>query len=897
MMHMVRMFTDIRMHVWSFITILVIFLPAHPATARQQDGRLGERVEFSARDSLTFQMREERIARLFGNTRVTHPAGELTSGRMDLNLDRNLMIAESEARRMPERDTVLTLRQWLALRNEIEAPGDTLSEPLLRRDTDEIRSRRIQFNYVTERGKFDNARLPFEQGTITGGDVKNVNPHVVFIQDGRYSTCDLPHPHYYIKARRMKVVEEDEVFFTSARLYILDIPYPIAFPFGYLPSQLKRQRSGLLEPRLAQQEQQRRGIGLQNLGWFQYFSDYLTGMASFDIFTSGTFYADGNLNYSVRNRFTGNLQLAYSIDQGLESTDPDFTRRTERRIGVNHNHTISPFASLSANVNLRTSDFYRANSYNIEDRAETSTNSTMSYNYRQPDGLYTFSVSAQHNENFQTNTVQLGGPNATFTLRRLTPFERRQQIGDKRWYETINLSYNSRFQSRFNYRPLDADTSSVPWYEALFNPSLYREQTGDIGHINFGLQQNADISAQLTSSQFVNLTSNFRIVEYWVPETVRQTFNPETNNTVTRIERGFTAARTFSAGLNLGTTLYGISNARIGSLQGFRHTFRPSVSFNYSPDFSDPSWGYFREVAIDTLGNTREYSIFQRSIIGGPSAGEQRSLGFSFTNVLETKQVRRDSTGERTENNIRLIDNLGVNFSYNFAADNFRLSPVNTSLSSNILRQIRINASATFNPYAVDSLGRQIDRYLWDDGGFLRLTNFTINASTNFSSAGSGSGMRIQAGRPYYPRYYDPLNQGIFGTVDPGFFDQPVQPISVNWSINLNFRYQWTYVDINTTRKSAILNAQNIQFRLTPEWQVGTSLGYDFIQRDLTPSQFSVTRTLHCWNLSFQWNPFGDFQYYMFSLTVNDSQIQGLLQKLPFLDRLQSGSSPINRFR
>lgn len=891
------MYTNIRIHLrlTPFLVLLLSLLSAMNVHARQESGRLSDQVQFSARDSLTFELKDERIARLFGNTRVTHPSGELTSGKMDLNLDRNLMSAEAEARRTTDRDTVLTLREWLAMRNEIEASPDTLSEPVLKRGDEEIRSRRIQFNYVSERGKFDNARLPFEQGTVTGDDVKNVSEHVVFIEDGRYSTCDLPHPHYYIKARRMKVVDEDEVFFTNARLYILDIPYPIAFPFGYLPSQLQKKRSGLLEPRLARQEQERRGIGLQNLGWFQYFNDYLTGQVSFDIFTSGTFYADGNLNYSKRNRYNGSVQLAYSVDQGLENTDPDFTRQQQRRIAISHNQTLNPYASISANVNLRTSDFFRRNSYNIDDRAETSTNSTMSYNYRQPDGLYTFSVSAQHNENFRNNTVTLGGPNATFNLRRLSPFQRSQRTTDQRWYETLNVSYNNRFQSNFTYRPTDGDSATVSWYEALFDPSLYREQTGEMGHIRYGLQQNADLTTQLTSSQFVNLTANFRLTEYWVPETVRQMFNPETNRIDTRIEQGFTTARTFNTGANLTTTLYGISNARIGNLQGFRHTLRPSVSFTYSPDFSDPSWGYFRDVQTDSLGNTRKYSIFQRSVIGGPSAGEQRSLGFSFANVLETKQVRRDTTGERKENIIRIIDNLGVNFSYNFAAESFKLSPVNASLSSNILRQVRINANATFNPYATDSLGRAIDTYLWDEGGFLRLTNFSLNASTNFSS--SGSGMRMQAGQPYYPRYYDPLDQTMFGAADPGYYDRPVQPISATWSINLNFRYQWTYVDNNTTRKSAILNAQNIQFRLTPEWQVGTSLGYDFIRKDLTPSQFNITRTLHCWNLSFQWNPFGDFQYYMFSLTVNDSQIQGLLQKLPFLDRLQSSSSPINRFR
>jgi hypothetical protein len=117
----------------------------------------------------------------------------------------------------------------------------------------------------------------------------------------------------------------------------------------------------------------------------------------------------------------------------------------------------------------------------------------------------------------------------------------------------------------------------------------------------------------------------------------------------------------------------------------------------------------------------------------------------------------------------------------------------------------------------------------------------------------------------------------------------------VPWSFSLSFDYTWQYVNATTTNKTAIIKAQNVQFKITPEWQASTSIGYDFIRKELTPSRFTITRNLHCWDLSFDWNPFGDFQYYMFRLTVRDSQIQGLFQKLPGLNNLERSSSPINR--
>ncbi len=865
----------------------------------RDDGQLTDPVNFSARDSLKITLIGERIATLFGNAAVEHPSGRLTAGKITLRLDQNT--AEAEARRLPleELNAPPIFTEWLERRGEYFAPVDTLSEPTLTRDGEEIRSRRILFNYVTEKGKFDVARIKMDDGHVTGTQVKAPAPHVIFIEDAIYSTCDLDHPHYYIRANRMKVVDEDEIFFTRAQIYILDIPYPMIFPFGYIPSGLREEQSGLLSPRFVLREQSARGLGVEEFGWFQYFNDYLTGTFRGSLYTSGTYFLDSDVNYALRDRFRGSVRIGYSREQGLEPTDPDFSKVVNSSIQINHQHTFSPFASGTANINLRTSDYFVRNSYDIDERAETTTSSRVSYNYRHPTNLYNFSLSMQQSQNFATDVVSLQGPTMNYSFQRFNPFERRRSPGDQRWYETLSIGYSGQFNSRFEFRPmLDAEgnpVSDINWTQALFSASDHREATGSLEHIRYGFNQRADINAQLTTSDYVNVSTNARINEYWYPETVRKELNEETNQVEDRIEPGFAAARTFNTSLSMSTTVYGISNMQVGSLQGFRHTMRPSVSFSYQPDFSTDFWGYFRETERDTLGNTLQYSIFERGLLGGPSAGEQRVVSFSLSNIFETKQVSRDSTGERNERVIRLIDDLRANLSYNFAAEQFRLSDLTTSLTSNILQNIRINANATFSPYAQDSLGRRIDQYLWDDGdGILRLTSYTINASTRIS--GGSGGPRIEPGPGYYPRFYDPWDQHMFRGIDRAFYYDPVQPISVPWSASLRFSYNWRFIDFNNEQRSAVLNVENIQARLTKGWNVGTSLGYDFIEKELTPSRFFITRNLHCWNMSFEWNPFGDFKFFRFALTISDTQMRSIFNMLPGLNDLERRDSPIGRF-
>lgn len=839
--------------------------PKAPAVKKSN---VKDAVEFQSSDSLTINLRNGRKAFLFGTAKVSHSAGELTAGEIEMDIEKNQVEAKAGS------------------------AADTLSYPILKRESDEIKSTRILFNYKTQKGKFEEAKIQVPDGYLIGSKVKNVSKDEVFIEDGIYSTCPPDYLYYYIKAKKMKVVEQEEVFFANARLYILDIPYPILFPFGYVPSSLEKRRSGLLTPTYAFEAQSSRGIGLQNLGWFQYFNDYFTGQISSDVYTSGTFYTNSNFQYRKRDKFNGNIQIGYSRDQGLEKTDPGFTTTVQKSLSINHSQDFSPYSRINAGINLRTRDFYTRNSYDIDDRASTNSTSKLAYNYSHPENDFNFSINSQLTQNFNNNTTTLTGPNSTFSLKTLTPFKS-DVNNDPRWYESISLRYNNTFNSRFQYNPIDADSAEVTFLDALFDPSQYLEATGNDDHFKFGFQQTASLGVgKLLSSPYLNLSGNANFNEYWYPTTTRQVFNADSNRVETEKIRGFAAARDFNLGLSFSTTFYGVSNRKIGKLEGLRHTITPSLSYSYSPDFSDDQWGFYKTVQTDTLGNTRQYSIFSDEIFGGPGSGERQSLTFSLRNVFETKIVSRDTTGEVNEKKLKLIDNLSASTSYNFAADSLNFSGISTSLSSNAINGLNLSARANFSLYQVDSLGREFDRFLIEDGGKLaQLQNFSISASTSFR--GGSNGPEIYT--PIYRRSYDPFNQSRFSPIDPHFNEEIVTPLNSPWSFSLNFDYRWTYRYNEKPTKSATLNANSISFQLTPKWRFNTRMGYDFIQEELTPSQFGLTRNLECWDLTFQVNPFGENQYYFFRLTLNSAQVQSLFQKLPILKNLERSSSTSGR--
>ncbi len=822
-------------------------------------------VRFQSSDSLVIDFKGGKKAFLFGSANVKHSAGELKAGEINMDIDNTTV----EARTL--------------------TPEDTLSRPVLVRESDEIKSTRILFNYKTQKGKFEAAQVKVSEGHLIGSKIKNVNESEVFIEDGIYSTCPPEYMYYYLKAKKMKVVDEDELFFSNAQLYILDIPYPIIFPFGYVPTDLEKQRSGLLTPTYAFQDQNDRGLGLQNVGWFQYFNDHLTGQVDGDIYTSGSFYLNGLMQYRRTDQYNGSIRLGYSNDRGMEPTDPDFSETIQRSVSVQHSQTISPYASLSANVNLRTADFNRRNSYDIDDRAEVNSNSKISYNYRHPENLYSFSTNAQLVQNFTNYSTRVSGPSANFRLKNISPFQNNSGGGDQDWYETISLSYSNNLRSQFNFDPIDADSSDITFFEALTDKDKYEEATGNDRYIQAGLQHQAGIQVgQIIPSQFLNISTGINYTENWYPSSIRKSFNADSNRVETEKVYGFTASREFSTNLNFGTTFYGVSDMKLGNFQGLRHTVRPSLSFSYRPDFSAERWGYYKTVQTDSLGATQEYSIFEDAVFGGPGRGESRSLNFSLQNVFETKRVKRDSTGEVSEKNIRFIDNLSLNTSYNFAADSLNLSDLRTRISSSAINGLNLSATANFSFYQFDSTGRELDRFFIEDSKKLaQLRSFSLNASTSFRG---GDGVQVYT--PEYRRRYDPFDQSTFHPIDTRFGYEPVPPLNSPWSVSLNFSYSWTYRFNDEPTKRATLRASSISFNLTPKWRFNTDVGYDFVGKEFTPSQFSLNRDLECWNLSFQINPFGEFKYYFFRLSVNSSQIQSLFQKLPVLKNLERSSSP-----
>ena len=244
-------------------------------------------------------------------------------------------------------------------------------------------------------------------------------------------------------------------------------------------------------------------------------------------------------------------------------------------------------------------------------------------------------------------------------------------------------------------------------------------------------------STKLFKHFTIGPTINF--TELWYLEKLDYTYIPEENGVRIDTLNGFTRANTYSTGASLSTRIYGTFQKKPGKkVQAIRHTIIPTISFAYTPDFTDEKYDYFQEVQIDSLGNRRLLSRYAGFVFGSPTQGNSGSIGFSLQNTVEMKVKKNDTTNSQK---VHILRNLGLSTSYNLIADSFNLADIRIVATTSILDNLLdFSAGLTIDPYTYELLDpgnengnllqRRVDEFAWKNGqglGSIKSANFAFN--------------------------------------------------------------------------------------------------------------------------------------------------------------------------
>ncbi len=721
-----------------------------------------------------------------------------------------------------------------------DSTGKLYGMPVFKEGDDEFKADTMRYNFGTKKGKVYHVVTQQGDGFIHGAIVKKVEESS-YIRYGKYTTCSLDTPHYYIAANKLKVIPNNKIITGPAYLIIGDVPAPAAIPFGLFPN-TKGRSSGILFP--AYGESNALGFFFKNGGYYFGISDHVDLQLTADIYTLGSWAVKATSRYNNRYHYNGNLSFLYSIIKVSEKDLPDYSRSKEFFINWSHlqDPKARPNGIFSASVRAGSNDYYTRNISNASNYLTNTFNSSISYSRSFFNKQLNFSSAITHSQNTQTRIVYLTAPSINLSMNTLYPFRKKEQEGTLAWYEKISVGYSSTLQNQ------------------LQNPDSLFFKNATLQQMKNGMQHNIPISASFKVMKYFNLTPAINFNERWYIETYKQRFNADSNRIITDTVKGFNAAHEYNGSLSLNTRIYGMKQFKKGKIAAIRHVLSPTLSYMYRPDFGENKYGYYKTVQTDSLGNSRRYSIYENTLYGGPSLGKSNVLSFSLDNNLEMKTRQYTDTAVNIKK-IKILESFGLSASYNLSADSFNLSPIGMSARTTLFDMVNLTASGTFDPYLMNDQGIRIAKYsLAENGKIARLTS---------ASGSVGFNLNRQKGN----------KKSLKGTVEQvkEINDHPDDYVDFSVPYNLSVNYSIAYSrPTNEKGNLSQIVGFNGDISLTEHWKITFNSGYDFQTKKQSYTSLGFYRDLHCWEMRLNWVPFGYQANYYFQINVKSSVLQDL---------------------
>lgn len=772
-------------------------------------------------------------------------------------------------------------------RGKIDSVGNWIGLPFFKDGDEEFECRELVYNFKSKRGLIRNIISEQEDGFLHSDVTKRHEDGSLHVKGSKYTTCDAEHPHFYIGLPKAKVMPGEKIVSGPAYLVLQDIPLPLALPFGYFPVQ-KEVASGIVIPRYG--EESNRGYFLKNGGYYFAVSDHFDLKMTGDFYTNGTWRLNTTSNYKKRYKFQGSFGLNYANNVSGNKGLDNYSSSSNYSIRWTHaqDQKARPGTRFAASVNMSSSGFDKENSYNVNDHINTTKQSSVSYTKTWAGTPFNLSASLNHSQNSANQTVNLNLPKLNFSMSRIYPFKNSKSSGPSRWWQELQLSYNASLDNR---------ASSTDG--KIFSSEMLEDMRNGFKHeipISIPIRpfNNFSISPTL---RYSGVLFTEQVNKYWDADY----YNAESNDTISTLVsdniKGMTYGHAIKPSISAGYSpqIYGTysftnPDSRVIAV---RHVMKPSVSFSYVPVIDGLSTEMYRTVQTDTLGNMREYSIYEGAIYSTPRlAGRSSGLSFSLSNIIEAKvRQRNDTTGK--EDKVKIIDNLGFSSSYNVFADSLKWSPLSMVMRTTLFNELSVSARGNFDFYSTDSLYRRINTPVWlVDRKPFRLTNFSLSLNFDLSrliksfinedkradkqASGNDSGNRS---------LQKPGDIGMGAVNEQGGGQTSVQTglpydefgyvnFKVPWTMRVAYNFYYT-----KSRDESVIN-QNITMNgsvtLTSKWSISYSSGYDFRSKDITMTRIGISRDLHCWEMSFNWIPTGYMKSWDFTIRARSSILQDL---------------------
>ncbi|WP_397447148.1 putative LPS assembly protein LptD [Polaribacter sp. R77954] len=795
----------------------------------------------------TIQNAKEKTVTLYNEANITYTDIDLKAGIVIIDYKKNTLFAKGI----------------------LDSTGYN-QRPVFKQGGQESEQDSILYNFKSKRALIYGLKTKQGEMFTYGTKTKRVNDSTIYIRKIRFTTSEKEVPDYYIRTNKAKLVPGKKIIVGLSNLVLADVPTPLVLPFAYFPMS-ETSTSGFLIPAFDTGSSDR-GVGLQNGGYYFAINDYVDLTLTGDAWANGSWGLRANSNYTKRYQFNGTFNFNYESNiSGIRGFD-DFSKSNQFNIRWSHSQDAkaSPNSRFTASVNLGSSKFFREslNQFNAAQNQNNTLNSSINYSKTFVGTPFNMAVTASHQQNTNTESITMTLPSLTLNMNRVYPFVGKGGV-KKNPIQKLGFNYNMQGQYLINTTD-----------DEFFTPRMFQTAKS-------GVQHRTGTNTNIKAFKYFTLSPSVNYQESWNFNYIDKQYDATNKEVVTDTLTGFKTFRTYNASVSLSTNIYGTFNFKKGRLKAIRHTFRPTISYNYTPDFGTK---FIRQVQqSDDPTDVLSYTIFDQSLYSAPGTGLTNSVGISINNVLEAKMAPKDQDSDEEDEKVMLLNNLNFNTSYNFAADSLRWANVSFNAGTRLFKdKLALNLNGSLNPYQVNEDGQTINQF---NPNIFRLQSATLTANYSISSTdfdkdkknddknGNGAnnptdtmGAQIDpTNRQGVPGGNQSMNNKKGETKRTELYNAKIP-----WSVSLVYaaNYRNTGLEPGEIQNHTLGFSGNIE--LSPKWKIGYSSGYDIKGGAFSFSRFNFSRDLDSWQFNFNWVPFGSISSYTFFIGVKSSTLSDL---------------------
>jgi lipopolysaccharide assembly outer membrane protein LptD (OstA) len=811
---------------------------------------------------------EEELTHLEKNASIIHQDMNLTAGYMKLNMKSNILNALPI---IPNDTTEIPIRPTVEEKGKEPMKGDE-----------------ILYNLENKKGRIIMGETKMEDGFYYGNEIRNRGDDTYYIQESIYTTCDLPIPHFHFASDKMKMISEDKVVARPLILYVGGIPI-FGIPFAIFPHQHGDRHSGWIMPTYG--ETTRRGQFIDGLGYYWAPNPFWDSKVLLNFADRQGLTIKLSNMYKKRYSYGGSLgiETRYLLSSQNDITQIGDDNKTDIVLNWSHNQIMRNNQKL----NVRAS-YYSNGEYNrdtgldptVRLKQQAVSNATYSKQWKKWKNSLSLNLSSTRdlmaddkidsNSVFYQKPYKAGQkinitnntlPSMSFRHGQSQLFPEKSTL--KRWYNNISWTYSSNFNNKMRTN-FESDTL----WQTDSTYSFQWKMDGSDGIIKTESNPVATHNFSLTAPQkifkYISMNPSISLKHVWVNKTFDAQLNPSTNSLTSIEKQGFATRTTGSFRLSLRTQLYGMFPVKIAGLKGIRHVASPSIGYSYTPDFSDPLFGYdfkyFQEIP-DTSGHILFHDRFKGTPAGSTSKSKSQRMSFSLNNVFQAK------VGEEEDEKKIDLFSWKMSTSYNFVADSLKLANLRSSVRTKLGKKLNLDLSMTHDFYKIREQNSQFKR-VNKLNRLPRLINARISTGFRFSGKFMDGRKQDEDGTETDTLELDELELSSTGK---GLIPSNFSNVNSGnlWSTSLNLSYSLNKSNPLNHRETFWVNT-NSDIQVTPNWKVKYSARFDVLGKELVSHSFSIYRDLHCWELSLNWTPSGFGQGVYLKINVKSPTLRDL---------------------